>query len=811
MLFFKKKKEIDPDIIIQETWTASFNKPKKARFKPESSTEYSAFFNNKQFTLKLNKKDIFAWVINNIYRYNDFILNSEIEFGSGNGHSSAGYVLRYINDDNFYFFLISDNNHFRFDVVFNGNPMPLINWTECENISDSVNSIQIIARMDHFSFYVDGEWIGEVHDNTIREGKIGFAGQNYNESDNAEFHLLSYTIQSKPIEVEKEYIRWNNIIPVNPDKRAILAKSYFENSNFSASAVQFKKLAKARKLTGDENFLFAEDLINLKLYTEALMHLDKALEQLPGKKEILQEKGNVLYLLNRMQETKEHMDSVKTEFEDNAAFFNQLGNVEHALGNMENAINAYNKAIELQNDMPIFKINKAKTLEIKGNEEEALNLYLDAAKQLFSQVAYEDLTTILQRIKRLDKENKEAEALKAKILYHDGNKNEAKKILKTLVKENIEDSSVHFLYGLILSEEGERKKSLKHFKTACKMEPEFSTYWLKYAENKFLLGEDPENELKEAYSYDASDPWINNLYGLYLSSKNKFNEAEKYFTEAYKKAPEEIDICINYSDCLKNNSKIINAFSVLEKKLKGNENNPHILNQFGNLCTAQKNFKDAYKYYNRALELNPDNRDYLRNCSSVCIELDMILRAEELLYKLEELEPSAETYSMIANLSKIKGEFKRAELSLLQGLELEPENMNLHLNLASLYYERDNIDKAKEIILDILEKEPENEKAEKVLNRIKEKTEDRIKCSSCNTEWWVPKKIPVQPGFKIHGEPPGDCPAGKCPRCEKTYCITCASQFLKENRFTCRDCGEFLQLGDNALRYLVINYTNIET
>jgi tetratricopeptide (TPR) repeat protein len=189
----------------------------------------------------------------------------------------------------------------------------------------------------------------------------------------------------------------------------------------------------------------------------------------------------------------------------------------------------------------------------------------------------------------------------------------------------------------------------------------------------------------------------------------------------------------------------------------------------------------------------------------------MILRAEELLYKLEEMDPSAETYGMIANLSKIKGEFKRAELSLLQGIELEPENENLKLNLASLYFERSNMEKAKEIAGEILKNDKENERAQIILNRIREKTEDCIKCESCGMEWWVPKNIPVQPGFKIHGEPPGDCPAGKCPECSKVYCISCASRYLKDNRFTCRDCGEFLQLGDNALRYLVIKYTNIKT
>jgi tetratricopeptide (TPR) repeat protein len=811
MFFFKKKKDIDPDTLIQENWSAPFNKPKKARFTAESTEDYSVSFKNKHFSLTLNKKDIFAWAIDNVYRYNDFVINAETEFNGNNGYSSLGFILRYINDDNFYFFLISDNNHFRFDVVFNGNPIPLISWTECKNISESVNLIKIVARLDHFSFYLDDVWIGEVHDSTIREGRIGFAGQNYNKKDTAEFHLLNLTVESRPLEVEKAFIRWNQIIPINPDNRFTLAKSYFKQGRFSAAAVQFKKLSKSRKLTGEENFLFAETLIILKLYKEALYHINITLELLPDKKEALHAKANILYLLNRMQEAKEHMEAVLSKFEDNAPFLNQLGNVEHALGNMDSALESYNNAIEIQAEMPLFKINKAKILEIKGKNEEALQLYIESARLLFRQEAYTDLTTILLRIKRIDPDNKEARAINARMFFDEGKRKEAKQILQKLVKEKYEDSSVYFLFGLILSEEDNRKKALTHFKKACKLEPEFPTYWLKYAENKFLLGENPEKELKEAYKNGAMNPWINNLYGLVLCSKDKHAEAESYFAAAYKSAPEEIDICINYSDCLKHNNKVITAFSIIEKRLKADEKNAKLLNQLGNLYTVENNYESAFKYYSKALSIEPENTDYIRNCSTICIELDMILKAEELLFKLEELNPCAETYSMIANLSKIKGEYRRAEVSLLKGIETEPEELSLFVNLAALYFETGSIERAKELAQNVLSKDKENRKAEILLAKIKEKTEERIICASCSTEWWVPKNISVQPSFKIHGEPPGECPAGKCPECNNVYCISCASEHLKDSRFICKDCGVILKLTDNALRYLVIKYTEIET
>ena len=233
-------------------------------------------------------------------------------------------------------------------------------------------------------------------------------------------------------------------------------------------------------------------------------------------------------------------------------------------------------------------------------------------------------------------------------------------------------------------------------------------------------------------------------------------------------------------------------------------------NQEGNLFVLGGDYPHALVSYEKALKLERDNPDYLRNCASTCIELDMILRSEELLTRLLDLSPTPETYNLLGHLALIKGENARAEAALNEGLELEPENMDLQLNKAALYIEMRRIDEARAIIQKNLTVNPEETKAKRLLERIHEEFDERLQCAQCGTVWWVPNELPPQPVMRIRGHPPDDCPAGRCAQCGKVYCIRCAQEHLVENRFVCADCGEALRVSDDSLKYLVHEYVKEE-
>jgi tetratricopeptide (TPR) repeat protein len=516
-----KKKEMDTEMHVFERWHTNFGMLKKRRFQDETGKGYAAYRKHNAYWIELSRKNVFAWIINNYFKYSDFVITSRVMFDENNGHSAVGFVFRYINNENFYTFLAAKNGSYRFDVLFNGNPVHLIEWTASPFIKEDSNELMIVARGPHFSFYVDNEWIAELEDDTLSMGKFGFAVQNYGQKAKALFKINNVSIDARSLEVEKAYYRWNNYVPVDVEQRITYAKTLFAMENFQAAAVQLKKAFKHRNPSADEYFLFAESLLSLELYQDALEQIEKCLTLNPQHNQARLEKANLLYILNRFLEARKFIKNIIDDYSDNALLFNILGNCENSLGNFHNAFTHYKKALELDPDMPLFYMNAARSAEKIKREKEALELYIKAARLFFTDENYQDLSILVPRIVALDAGNKEVMSIHAKMLYHEGKISEARALFASLIESGYQDSTVYFLFSLVLIDEGSREQAYEYLKKATELEPDFALYWFRTAETEYLLGQDPGETLKKAYELDADDVWINNLYGLYYSEKNK--------------------------------------------------------------------------------------------------------------------------------------------------------------------------------------------------------------------------------------------------------------------------------------------------
>jgi len=194
---------------------------------------------------------------------------------------------------------------------------------------------------------------------------------------------------------------------------------------------------------------------------------------------------------------------------------------------------------------------------------------------------------------------------------------------------------------------------------------------------------------------------------------------------------------------------------------------------------------------------------YKENCAAACIESDMIHRAEELLAQIEPEHPTASVYNLLGQVAALKGERVRAEISYTMGLERDPGNPDITVNLALLHRERGQHEAARDLLLSLLAERPNHLRAAVLLQRLRDERERRLSCATCGREWWVPKELSPQPALRIRGEPPSDAPAGRCPSCRNLYCVGCASAHVREMRFHCPDCDEALKLSEDSLKWLL--------
>lgn len=810
---FRKKKIVDPNSLLQDSWHTDFGWFESKRFPAEVEQDYSAKTRRRRLELRIFKPSCFAWVLSP-YQYGDFMIQAKLRVGEENGHSSAGFVFRYNNEDNFYYFLLSNRDRFRFDVVFNKYPRHLLEWTPLPAAVEDTAELRIIVRDNSFSFFISDEWLAEVSDDTLKTGFIGFAAQNYQEKKSGVFYLNRLKIESRPVQVEQEHLRWTRYVPASGQSRISLARTYIDMGKHSEAVAHLKAVVKQLPDSTEALLLLARSYTQLKAYPESLACLDRVLELEPENDQLRLEKADVLFLNGDFLICRDYIETILSRYPQDPQLRNLSGRCEYNLGNWEKAAECYRLAISQDPENPVYLVNLARCQERGGETESAVKTYFEAARKLFRQELYDELSHVLARLSALvppDSDHAyELKSFEGKMLFHEGKKHQAEDVFTEVIASGYSDSGVHYLLALILIEKQDRIAAAKHLVKATENDPDYSLFWFRLAENRFLLGEDPGEALEKAYSLDAQDPWINNLRGQVFLKEECYSDALPCFEKALESAPEQADIYRNGAECLMRLGRGQEALQLLSTgidRASGTEEElASLYNQRGNCLVELKRCGEAIRDYEKALELVPDSRDYMQNCAACSIELDMVMRAEELLNRLLEEQENAALFNLTGNLAVVKGELERGRLAYLEGLKLETDNREIKLNLLSLYIETDKVQEAEELLAEIGDWDNPPERCGLLQDRFHERFEDVLECSGCGRQWRVPKKLPPQPAFTIRGEPPGEAPAGRCERCQSIYCISCAADWVEDGKLMCPGCKNRLRLNDEALKYLVLQY-----
>jgi tetratricopeptide (TPR) repeat protein len=815
----------EPGSLVEELWVGEMSGPEKGRFLEIEGTGYSARYSRMAegpgLQLELGRSDLFAWTEAPLYRHSDFAIEGEFAVAPGLPYSACGFLFRYQDEGNFYSVLVSNKGFFRLDVVFNGSPRPLVAWTELPrrvSAADSTSpeggdgfSLRVIARGGHFTIVVDDEWVAEAADESFDRGHIAFAAQNYAEGGETRFALLSCMVDSRPMEVETWYYRWNYYVVPGADSRRRLAETLFAMGESLAAAVQLRKIEKRRPLDADELFLKAEAALRLGLADEAESALDACLAQAPGRMDAAEEKANLLYLRGRYLELRDELDKLLPATRDNARLLCLRGHARFGLGDFAGAAAEYRAAAELDRQQPLFRMNEARAWDQAGRKAQAAEAYLAAAKLFSSQEADDDLALALGRLAALKAKGAEVKEIKAKALYRAGKKDEAAKLLTELIAKGSEDSGSHYTLGLILAEKGRGEEALDRFEKALSLEPDFPLYAFRYAERLFLL-ERPEAETRAAIAraieLAPADGWTLNLAGQEALSRGDFAFARECLEAARRTLPGSKEPAINLSDLESREGRIDAALAALAAF----GDDAACRNQAGNALAraaetaasrelVEVRLEEAAREYSLAAALEPRSAEYQANLAAVYMELERYSEAEERIRKALDLGSGPRGLLLAGNLARIYGDFPRAEAAYRLGLEIVPEDPDLLAALGRCYLSLRNYPRAKSVAERLAETFPE--RAARLLSEVEEATTEALSCSLCGRIWRVPRDLPPQSAASVRAMPPDDSPAGACPRCGKLFCIACRKAQLADRRFTCPDCGETLKLSDNRLRYLV--------
>jgi hypothetical protein len=174
-----KIRQNNSEDIPEEKLIVDFTKQKKSPFDIKSESSYNSYLSNGCLALELKKNNCIAWVEIPEPEFKDQVIEAKIRLDSLGGYASTGIIFRLVDQDSYYLALVSSKGYFRLDAIKDNAPKALIAWTEISDFNGTNIELSINTYGTYLFFLVNGRWVGEINDNSISCGKVGFVLASY--------------------------------------------------------------------------------------------------------------------------------------------------------------------------------------------------------------------------------------------------------------------------------------------------------------------------------------------------------------------------------------------------------------------------------------------------------------------------------------------------------------------------------------------------------------------------------------------------------------------------------------------------------
>ena len=732
----RKPKEdipIDYEEIVEEQWQADFSKPENCRFAAETGDGYTAAFtppdpagtNTGGITLEAQRKHLYAWTVNPVFRYKDVIIEADIHLpapaepakkpdvttasSDKAGGFAAGLLFRYIS---------------------HSTPMPLLGWVKIpgsahpnvdhhrsdhsdqdhsyadhSNHNEETNtqgaySIKLIANNTTITIVINGHWVACCEDDTIQAaGKIAFAIQNWETYPQITAQLSRFSLNSIPITVETAYTAANEFSAVPPDARISLAKTLYAMGRYVPALLQLRAAARLREPEEADRILAGRIYFAQRMLDEAEAEFQTVLEVNPSNEEAFAELGGIYYRAERYEDLQRLLQKVPKPMMAQSSFLANLeGHLFHALGKHAEAAEAYWRAFTISPDQGLFAFHQANELYDCGKKSEAVDAYMQAARAFLQHEAYDDLAEVITILERIAPNDPRTLSIAGKYAYAVGRYDDALLKLKNACKKGSGDSADWYLYGLLLKTD-EPKAAIKALKKACELEPEYGLYQFRLAEALFLSNGKYQPALKQALAADPHNGWVHNLRALAALSENDIEQAEAAVAEARRLLPDEVSLLVNYLEVQRRKGQLAQCLPLFDIEngtadLAVERNRAAAFHALANAFAADDSREEAQQWYYKALKLDPKNPELLTDKAENDAALFLLNEADDGLVKALDIQPSVRIYQLIASISVQKGDYARAEVTLRAGLETFANSADLHYDLACVYRNTNRFEQA---------------------------------------------------------------------------------------------------------------------
>ena len=151
-----------------------------------------------KYRWKAQAKDAFVWwAYPDMDTVADFYLSADSEQISGPADGEWGLIYRVTPEDEYYLFEINARQEYSVYLHQGDEWEPLIDWTPSETIQEGrVNKLAVIAHGTQFLFFINDQFITQLADDRLGEGKTGVLIGMSNAGDQGVWEFDNFSLRS---------------------------------------------------------------------------------------------------------------------------------------------------------------------------------------------------------------------------------------------------------------------------------------------------------------------------------------------------------------------------------------------------------------------------------------------------------------------------------------------------------------------------------------------------------------------------------------------------------------------------------------
>ena len=481
---------------------------------------YDASIINGSLVLGLKKTNCIAWVDIPEYEYHDHIIEAKIRLNNLGTYASTGIIFRIMDEDSYYLALVSSKGYFRFDAVKNNDPKALIAWTEISDF-DKINiKINIITYGTHIIFLINDKWAGEIIDDTLPSGRLGFALASYAPDEEPKTAagyeytckaMLDYiSIDTRTKVITEKYKQYSSNSGIDTESRMRLAETFavmgkplraleqikkaWDSSTAGSSAAKAGSYAAKAGSSAKELLLAARMSYSLEQYNEAEEYIEEILGNWPDSdegKHAYTEKIKILNELNKFTELKEFAEKYSGVIDEDTDYYAIMARCHWELKEYTVSAEMWEKVFRMNSVNGIYAVNAANALEQSGKNDEALSMFMEAGKIFLKEDNISELSGMISSLSRLGSKNWETRAFIGKWGFSiedytlcEKEFDAAEKLRSAKKPKPDADPALYYLWGLVHFIKENRKGAIRLLEKAVKLAPDYELFNTKLEEIK---------------------------------------------------------------------------------------------------------------------------------------------------------------------------------------------------------------------------------------------------------------------------------------------------------------------------------------